>query len=241
MGVTERGFRLDVDGHEVPGILWTPEGAAGPRPLVLIGHGGGQHKRAGYVLALARKLVRHQGFAAAAIDADGHGERAGDGPPATQDERRARLYRSLTTFDSMIADWQATITALQELPKVGEGPLGYWGLSMGTIFGLPFVAAEPRIRVATLGLMGLRTGSEEWQRVSSERLAADAARIACPVLFLFQWDDELVTREAGLALFDALATEQKTMHINPGKHSAVPPAEMDFSRTFLAERLAEQA
>ena len=40
MGVTERGFDIEVSGEHVPGIIWAPEGAKGPRPLLLVGHGG---------------------------------------------------------------------------------------------------------------------------------------------------------------------------------------------------------
>jgi dipeptidyl aminopeptidase/acylaminoacyl peptidase len=37
-GVTEQLFTFG----EIPGVLWTPDGAAGGRPLILMGHGGGQ-------------------------------------------------------------------------------------------------------------------------------------------------------------------------------------------------------
>ena len=62
-GVLEQGFRLEVDGRDVPGVLWRAEGGAENAPLVLIGHGGTQHKRTGYVLSLARMLARHHGIA----------------------------------------------------------------------------------------------------------------------------------------------------------------------------------
>src|SRR4051812_44530895 len=75
-GVVERRFDVPGDREVVPGILWSPEGATGPRPLVLIGHGGGGDKRMPYVLSLARRLVRHAGYAVAAIDGTGHGDRA---------------------------------------------------------------------------------------------------------------------------------------------------------------------
>src|SRR2546423_14678912 len=83
-GVTER--RVDFQGSEsvVPGIIWAPEAAAGPRPVVLLGHGGTQHKRTPNLLALARRLVRHPGYAAVALDGPLHGgrvppeERGGD-------------------------------------------------------------------------------------------------------------------------------------------------------------------
>src|SRR5918996_5468579 len=95
-GVTESRFELKVGDENVPGLLWAPENATGPRPLVLIGHGGTQHKRTPNVLALARRLVRHLGYTAVAIDAPDHGDRM---PPEerqlSQEERWARL-RALT-------------------------------------------------------------------------------------------------------------------------------------------------
>ncbi|HEY6472043.1 MAG TPA: hypothetical protein VIY26_04060, partial [Acidimicrobiales bacterium] len=63
-GVVERRVGLEVEGGEiVPGIVWLPEAATGPRPTVILGHGGTVHKRAPEVLGLARRLVRHRGYA----------------------------------------------------------------------------------------------------------------------------------------------------------------------------------
>jgi len=233
-GVVERRFDLKVEDRLVPGIVWTPEAvkgteppadATGPRPLVLIGHGGSLHKRTEYVLALARRLCRRNGIAAAAIDGPAHGDRGG----STDLSNVAEWWQHSTT-DDMVADWKATLAAVQSLPEVGEGPLGYWGLSMGTIFGLPFVAAEPRVQVAVLGLMGV-------MGATGDRLAGDAAKINCPVLFLQQLEDELIGRKAVAELFDALGTRDKRLHANPGAHSAVPPEEFEVSREFLASHL----
>ena len=94
-GVRERRFDLAVDGVTVPGILWTPENSSGTRPLVLIGHGGSQHKRAPNVLSLARRIVRHLGFAAAAIEAVGEEfslALAGEKNPFTDDHRRRMSF-----------------------------------------------------------------------------------------------------------------------------------------------------
>jgi dienelactone hydrolase len=220
-GVVERRFDLKSADRLVPGLLWTPEGATGTRPLVLIGHGGGGDKRMEYVLSLARRLVRHQGWAAAAIDGIGHGERATDVTDLMNHVREAA--------SDMVADWTATLAALRELDDVGHGPLGYWGLSMGTMFGAPFVAATPDVRVAVLGLMGQFTGEDPW--------AAAAPSITCPVLFLAQLDDELVRFESAVELFRSLASSDKRMHANPGLHSAVPPEEVDASETILVKHL----
>jgi hypothetical protein len=52
-GVVQQLFLLD----DVPGALWTPSGAEGTRPLIVLGHGGGQHKTAPDVVDRARRLA----------------------------------------------------------------------------------------------------------------------------------------------------------------------------------------
>src|SRR5260370_18156735 len=84
-GVSEGRFTLD----ELHGVRWSPAGAAGSRPLVLLGHGGGQHKKARGLVARAQRYVTACGFAVAAIDAPGHGDR----PRTGQDERFAASIR----------------------------------------------------------------------------------------------------------------------------------------------------
>jgi dienelactone hydrolase len=235
-GVSERRFDVDVDGRRVPGILWLPAGDGGPRPLVLLGHGATRHKRVDYLLALGRRLAGHHGFAAAAIDSPGHGDRRA---PGHDDDVKlftaflAEWTREGST-DDHIADWQGTLDALRELEEVGDGPVGYWGLSMGTIYGVPLAAAEPRIQVAVFGLMGLVGPTKE-------RLTADAASVSCPVLFVQQWDDSLIPRHDAFALFDTIGSVDKRLHAHPGDHAAVPVEEIVFSARFLARHLAPHA
>jgi dienelactone hydrolase len=174
----------------------------------------------------------------AAIDAPNHGDRPKDEKfTRVAVDMRARLASGedpATAVVAMhellagqaVADWQAVITALQQLPSVGTGPVGYWGLSMGAGLGLPLLAAEPRIRAAVLGLLGL-TG-----------LAGTAEKVTVPVLFLLQWDDDLVSRDQGLALFGALASADKTLHASPGGHGQVPPFETDAALAFFTRHLS---
>jgi len=232
-GVRERRFDVDREGRHVPGLLWTPPDSDGSRPLVLIGHGASGSKREAYVVALGRRLVRHLGYAAAAIDGPVHGDRrkgSGSVPNLPFLEFGQVWSSDATMTDAMVGDWRATLDALQAEPDIGVGPVGFWGLSMGTILGLPMIAAEPRISVAVLGLMGL-TGP------TKSRIAADAPKIRCPVLFLMQWHDELFPREVVLALFDAIGSSDKRLHAHPGKHGDVPPEEFEASERFLALHL----
>jgi dienelactone hydrolase len=232
-GVAEQAFAVDVGDRTVPGILWWPEGAAGPRPLVLLAHGATRHKRVDYLLALGRRLAGRHGFAAAAIDGPGHGDRR---VPGHDDDIQlfsdflAEWSREGST-DDVVADWRATLDALRELPEVGDGPVGYWGLSMGTIYGVPVAAADARVQVAVFGLMGLVGPTRE-------RMAVDAAAVSCPVLFIQQWDDSLIPRQHVFELFDALGSVDKRLHAHPGDHAAVPVEEIAFSAGFLARHLA---
>lgn len=229
-GVTERAFAVPCEDRAVPGIVWTPEDAVGPTALVLIGHGGNGHKRQDHILALARRLVRHQRIAAAAIDGPAHGDRRPDDLPEDVTERLAATIRE-EAADPMVADWKATLDALQKLPEIGTSRVGYWGLSMGTMFGLPFVAAEPRVCVAVLGLMG-----SGWR--GEQRLGRDAPELRCPVLFMQQWHDELIPRERVFELFDAIGSDDKRLLAHPGKHALVPPDGFDQTQAFLAKHLA---
>lgn len=227
-GVTER--RFDVKREEVvPGILWTPEDATGARPLVLVGHGGSSNKRTPYVLSMARRLVRHAGYAVAAIDAPHHGDRVTDSSPSITGS--ATTFRDVVAAASagMTADWTATVAELQALDDVGDGPLGYWGLSMGTMLGAPFVAATPEVRCAVLGLMGTFTDDDPW--------TVAAAAVTCPVLFLVQTDDELIPLAGALSLFRSIGSADKRLHAHPGAHSAVPLEEMEASEAFFARHL----
>jgi dienelactone hydrolase len=232
-GVIERLFTLG----EIPGALWTPEGATGIRPLILMGHGGGQHKKAPRIVVGARRFAAECGFAAMAIDAPGHGDR-----PKTAEldraftEMRTRAAAGEPMFplvaglhallaEQAVAEWRAVLDAVAGLAGVGDGPAGYLGMSLGCGLGVPLVAAEPRIRAAVLGLFG------------ALGLAGAAARITVPVQFVMQWDDERVPRQEALALFDAFASAEKTLHANPGKHGDVPAFETESSLSFFTRHL----
>lgn len=245
-GVTEQRFELTVAGERVPGLLWSPEGARGPRPLVLIGHGGTQNKRVPNLLSLARRLVRHHGYAAAAIDAPGHGERQPPEDVERQNELRSALQRGqgrpvssdrmrqMTERGAQVSgEWKAVLDALLPLPGIEGGPVGYWGLSMGTAFGVPLLSSEPRVKAAVLGLFGLRAGAGG----SAESFEAAAKSIQIPLLFIFQLDDELMTPEAGLALFKAFGAKVKSMHVNPGPHVGTPAFEREYYETFFVRHL----
>jgi pimeloyl-ACP methyl ester carboxylesterase len=242
--VTRRSFEVVVAGETVPAVIWAPEGAKGLRPLLLMGHGGSQHKKTPTLSARARAYARHLGYATLAIDAPNHGDRisreeaeafARDVGARVRGEVAAgwtpeRLRQMAERTRQAVPEWKAALDAAEGFDFVGSGgPVGYWGVSMGTAIGVPFVAQEPRIVAAVFGLAGLRPDATE--------MAAAARKISIPVEFVFQWDDAVAQREHGIALFDAFASTEKSMHINPGGHMEIPAFEGDSWERFFVRHL----
>ncbi|MEU7814442.1 alpha/beta hydrolase [Pseudonocardia sp. NPDC049154] len=236
-GVVERDFVLG----EVPGVLWSPTAGPAHAPLVLMGHGGGLHKKTPALKARALDTVTTWGYTVVALDAPGHGDR----PRTAEDEQaraalgQARAAGDNALFESVslryvtslaeraVPEWQTTLDALQALPGIGTAaPIGYGGgISMGTAIGVPLTAVDPRITAAVFG----------GGFFVSEALLEAAGRITVPVQFLLPWDDEHVDRHSALALFDAFASTEKTLHANPGDHRIIRWVGVD--KEFLARHL----
>jgi len=216
--------------RRVTGILWSGPDSAPGHPLICLGHGasGDRHQRP--IPLLAERLTTGHGCFCLAIDGPVHGRRqvGAGGREAFWPE-----WRREGTAEDMVGDWRTTLRAVSAEPDVGSGPVGYWGLSMGTIYGVPFVAEEPRMSAAVLGLMGITEEPGHYRPV----LVESARAVRCPVLFMWQLEDKIFPREACLALFDTLGTDDKRLHANPGLHPQVPLEELDASIAFLTGAL----
>ncbi len=227
--VLEREFTLG----EIPGILWT-RGSA-PAPLILIGHNGGLHKRLPRLVARARHYAAEYGFAAAAIDAPGHGDR----PRSAADEQhRTDLRRAIEAGEPVdeivdafivplveraVPEWRTTLDALLSLPEIGD-PVGYEGM---TAIGIRLAVVEPRISAAVFFGQGF----------VPDTLREEARQVTIPLQFLLQWDDEGMERQPILDLFDAFGTSEKTLHANLGGHAGTPWFEVDDAARFFTRHL----
>jgi hypothetical protein len=237
-GVLEREFTLG----EVPGVLWTPgsppasPSGSPPAPLILSGHPGGLPMMRPRLAARARHYAAQYGFAAAAIELPGSGDRPRS--PAAE-QARADLRRAmkagepvgeivdaliLPLAEQAVPEWQATLDALLALPGLG-GPAGYEG---GVIaVGIRLAVAEPRIAAANL-FAGSFVPAASF---------AEARQVTIPLQVLLQWDDEGNDRQASLDLFDAFGSKEKTLHANLGGHTGVPSFEIDAGARFFARHL----
>jgi alpha-beta hydrolase superfamily lysophospholipase len=195
--------------------------------LVLAGHGFTLHQRALFPLLLAADLTR-RGFGVAAIDAPGHGERQPDGGADRDASDRAwREHWREFGGTKIAAEQSAALDWLESELEVSA--VGYWGLSLGTQYGIGWLASEPRVRAAVLGLSGLPE--------PGPRIAAYAQGVSCPVFFIQQLDDEVCPADRSQALFDRLGTAEKTLRSSPGGHVDVPRSIFEEAFAFLEARL----
>ena len=230
-GVRERRFDIERDGRTVPGLLWTPPDAAGPpsprphRSRCLGQQARGLRRRSRPSPGPPPRLRRRRpSTAPSTVTAGPPG--AGPRPPLL------RLRPALVVRPHHDRRHGGRLAGHPRRPpgraRIGAGPVGYWGLSMGTILGLPaggrrtpYRRGRPRPH-----------GAHRTHPVPHRRRRRPTSR--CPVLFLMQWHDELFPRDKVVDLFDALGSADKRMHAHPGKHGEVPAEEFEASERFLA-------
>lgn len=136
---------------------WMPErvtGGGGIRtPVVVLGHGGGRSKDATEIDAVAAAFLR-RGCAVLAGDWPGHGDNAEE-PDASPDDilrTAAELICDPAVWAVSAKEWQVTVDTFAEAHDLG--PVGYWGLSLGTVMGVG-VASRVCADAAVFGLAGL--------------------------------------------------------------------------------------
>jgi dienelactone hydrolase len=187
------------------------------------------------MLMLGQLFAQGYGWCAAAIDGPAHGERG----PVTDamDPVYRQMWQREDTVQNMIDDWKATLDALCTWHTVDSTRVGYWGLSMGTMFGLPYVASDSRVRAAVLGKAGMRGSSVKRSGIDSH-FAIFAPKVIMPVLFVMQWDDERFDRDGQLELFDRLGATDKRLHAYPGQHVDNGPEAFEVQAAFLKRYLA---
>jgi dienelactone hydrolase len=230
--LVKRGFVVEVGGRQVPGLLWTPAQPRGRSPLVLVGHGGSQHKESDAVLDVAQPLVGKHGCAVAAIDGPIHGDRRAD--KGIEAARVIADFRAMwpagPLIEETVADWRAAIDALSAVEGIDPSAIGWFGISMGTAYGLPLCAADGRIKAALLGMWGT-------SHAHGGRMLESAQQVRCPVLFQRKQGDERFTPEGQQELFDAIASTDKELRVYEGGHVNPSGAQLSDGLEFLRARL----
>lgn len=229
LGAHARQLVVNSSAGLVPTVFWAPKGNS--LGVVLACHGGSGHKLSPAILAIAAVCVP-RGFTVLALDGPVHGERGdGDLDPNVAKQRFREAWRAGLGRTSMAADMRAALDAILSSPGHAGLPVGYIGVSMGTAYGIPLLAEEPRISAAAIGLWGLTYPA-------SDHLADYARKIACPVWFTQQWNDEFFDRAGTFDLFDRIGSADKRLVAYPGPHRELEGARLLDAADFVLGRLA---
>ena len=127
-----KDFSIEASVRRVTGAVWLPDEVSSHSPMVLMGHGASGDRYQTPIPHLARRFVE-AGFVALSIDGPVHGLRKVE--PGGREAFFKEAQRP-TFVDDMVADWRDTFASISLACSVGQGPLGYFGLSMGTVFGV---------------------------------------------------------------------------------------------------------
>lgn len=226
-------FTLQRGGHVIPATFWNAPEGAGPRPpLTLLQHGGPLHKRHERTDGLAEQIVAGTGGAVLLIDGPIHGKRRSDEPELMEMLGIFKAYwQSEAGFDGMIADWKDALDAVIDQGWADPDRIAWFGVSMGTAYGIPVCAAEARIKAAAMGMWGLDWGQDA-------RLIADARAMRTPVLFQIKTADEIFSTDGQRALFDALGSPNKALRTHEGGHSLTAPGQLEELLDFITRACA---
>jgi dienelactone hydrolase len=234
-------FEYASRGDRVPGRLLLPEAGSEPLPLVLLEHGAGGSRLAPYMLQVAAPWVA-AGAAVASIDLPLHGERANtklghvlaaalsNGEPPNGD---ARLLTS-EFLRQAVVDLQRLVDVAARLPRVDASRVAYAGLSLGSLVGAAYCAADTRPCAAAFALGGGGFGDPEIDPVHH------VGRIAPrPLLFVNATRDETVSRSAAEALHAAAREPKQVLWFDAG-HRDLPGRALAAMWGFLRLHLGVQ-
>jgi dienelactone hydrolase len=210
----------------VPGLVFTPCDSPPPWPVLLLGHGGAGHKLEPFTQDLARRFCTGLGAAVVVIDGPAHGDR--EPPGDTPEDRNARrlaeqrrIFRDPQAIEAFVREWREALAAARGIDGV-SGRAGYAGFSMGTVLGVPAVAAITEIACAVFAIGRALTPVD----AIGDR----------DVLMLNMTRDELIPLQASLEMFAALRGP-KRIALWEGGHIDLPNEAIDLSIAFLRDRL----
>lgn len=223
-------FTLHHNGGTVPATFWNASETAGSvPPLTLLQHGGPFHKRHERSDWLAETIVARTGGAVLLIDGPIHGQRRNDAPGI--EEMLAafeRHWRQNPGIEAMVSDWRIALDAVLEQGWADPGRIVWFGMSMGTAYGVPLCAMDDRIKAAALGMWGIDWGQEAV-------LLDYARRVKTLTLFQIKTEDEIFSVDGQRKLFDALGAPNKCLRTFPGGHSLTAPGQLDELLDFVVQ------
>ena len=227
MTVSEQLIDVPYEGHaDIPCSIWSTTET--PRGVVLLGHGLGVDR---YDITVRRPMeILAQEHQAAVVvpEIPLHGVRSElpDDPSAIVD--RWQEFWVSGGIQSICGELQQITRFCEEF--FGGLPLAYFGASLGTQYGIPFLARADGIQSAVLGLFGSQPPPK------TPVMNRFAPAVCCPVYFIQKLDDEVHSADSTAHLFSTLGSAEKIMDSTSGKHRETSMETLQKACAFLVDR-----
>jgi pimeloyl-ACP methyl ester carboxylesterase len=216
-----------VGAGDVPVSVWLPNGPA--RGVVLIGHGLGVDRHHESVQKPVRMLTSTHELAVVACDLPLHGQRRREVHDAAELVEKWQSFWAKGGVQILRTEWAALLAHARE--RFPERSCAYFGLSLGTQYGVVFLAGAAEIAAAVLGLFGSRPPP------LTPIMNAYAPRVRCPLYFVQKQNDEIHPLETSQHLFSILGSTVKTLDSSPGRHAEVTDTSLERACTFISNHI----
>lgn len=199
--------------------------ATEPVGVVLFGHGLGVDRR-DETVRLPAELLNDFGFTVIVPELPLHGERS-EGDSEWEDITSSwQEFWAGDGRNSLLAEWQQVLAYVQRSIRL---PVFYFGLSLGTQYGVLFLSQTKGLNAAVLGLFG----SEPPPKSRVMNLLAPTVTV--PVYFIQKLDDEIHPAENTSRLYNSLGTSEKVLDATPGLHGEVSRHSIEGACRFLSQ------
>jgi len=223
----EQGVLEEAGAGAIPLSIWAPTQPT--RGVVLVGHGLGVDRYHETVQKPARILTGTHQLAVIACDLPLHGLRATAMNDPMEIVDRWQAFWAAGGVSVLQEEWRAIqLHAQGQFPEL---PIGYFGLSLGTQYGVAFLAVASDIVAAVLGLFGSRP------LPLTPVMNACAPRVVCPVYFIQKQQDEIHPLATSEHLFSTLGSPTRTLDSSPGGHTEVSSASLERACAFIATHM----
>ena len=227
MTILEEALDIPYEGRaHIPCSIWSA--STRPRGVVLLGHGLGVDRFDSTVRVPVEILAEEHHAAVVVPEIPLHGVRAmADDDPAGIVDRWQRFWIG-GGMESVAAELDLLTRFCRQ--RFEYLPIAYFGLSLGTQYGVPFLAQTEGVGSAVLGLFG----SQPAPKTPVMNRFAPAVR--CPVYFIQKLDDEIHSAESTTHLFSTLGATEKVLDSTSGTHRQTSMQSLRSACTFLVSR-----
>lgn len=204
-----------MNGDVIPVDAAFPKGQEGPFPTIIMLYGIGQKKN--FLKDIAHEIAPH-GFAIYIMEQYLRGEREVEG--VTSDLHEFKGLRERATRNAV--ETRRLVDTLVTRPEVDKDNLYLWGLSFGTITGVPTFSQESRFKGAIFSIgggdiqkmfsdseamqegNGLLNSFLTWYLKPIDPLLHAENATGRPILFQNALQDEIIPRSSAEALHNAI-------------------------------------